>query len=167
MKRTGIKRGKPLKPGKPLKRTAMKRRPKKREPGIARQLLRQMQEAFSKGIRSKRCVRCNRAAPGVVIRAHHVLRRSIIEGELRHREEPPEKVHSAAWDTRNRLPVCDECHELHHHPSSDDRKLHIDLVVKHAPKAIQFARELDLLDRMMADYDTRREDKHGRDTRPR
>lgn len=128
----------------------MKRGPKKKQYGIRESLLREMQQAFSRGIRKKRCAACNRAAPGVVIRAHHVLRRQIIERELRGRGEPPERVHSAAWDTRNRLPLCDECHEGHH----GMRKLHINLVIKHAPKAIQFARELDLLSRLMADYKT-------------
>lgn len=157
MKRSGpLKRKKPMKRGKPLKRTAIKRKPpKKKNHGVSQAILRQMREAFAKGIRRKRCVSCNRAAPGVVIRAHHVLRRSIIESELRSRGEPPERITSASWDTRNWLPVCDQCHERHHNKS---RKLHINLVIKHAPKAIQFARELDLLRRLMDDYETEERD---------
>lgn len=163
MKRTGIKRGKPLKrgkglkPGKPLKRTGIKRKPPKpTNPGVPKAIKRAAQEAFSRGIRKKRCVRCNRAAPGVVIRAHHVLRRGVIERELRSRGATERQIVSAAWDTRNRLPVCDQCHERHHKKS---HKLRISEVIKHAPKAIQLARELDLLDKLMADYD--KEDSHG------
>lgn len=79
-----------------------------------------------------------------------MLRRKILERELRDRGWPPERISTAAWDKRNRLPVCDQCHLNHHNGT---RRLPIDLVVREAPKAIQFARELDMLEALKRDYD--------------
>jgi hypothetical protein len=45
------------------------------------------------------------------------------------------------WDTRNRLAICELCHERHH---SRHRPIKRAVLERHAPKVFQFARELGL-----------------------
>ena len=157
MKRSGpLRRGKPPKRGKPLERkTAMprsgpiKRKPKPRRDPAIKALEDEMKAIFVAGIRRERCASCGAAAPAVVVRAHHVLRRKILERALRARGWSEEAVIRAAWDPRNRLPIDDFCHGDHHNGM---RRLSLSLIVRAAPGAILFAKELDLLDDLKRDY---------------
>lgn len=79
-----------------------------------------------------------------------MLRRQLLERALRDRGWAAEDIIRAAWDRRNRLPVCDRCHGDHH---SGMRRLPLKLIVQEAPLAIRFARELDLLEELKRDYD--------------
>lgn len=130
----------------PIKR---KRKPP-RDPAL-KALEDELKAVFVAGIRRERCASCGAAAPAVVVRAHHVLRRKILERHLRARHWPENAIIFAAWDPRNRLPVDDFCHGDHHNGM---RRLSLDLITRKAPESILFAKELDLLDELKRDYTT-------------
>lgn len=144
-----MRRSGPLRRGKPLKRSPIRRKPKPKRPKGLLALEEELKAAYVDGVRRERCACCGRAAPTVIVRAHHVLRRVLLEKALRDRGSSPEEILRAAWDRRNRLPVCDFCHGDHHNGL---RRISVDLIVKQAPQAVLFARRLDLLPELTRDY---------------
>lgn len=69
--------------------------------------LREQMAAFKAESYMRDCAACGDGGgpTGYGIRAHHVVYRQHLSAELE-------------WDTRNAMPVCDDCHEKHHNASS-------------------------------------------------
>jgi hypothetical protein len=138
VKRSGPpKRKTALKQGtKGLKRAPLKRQSKPLRQAKAKVIDRIASEAWAKGARAKACAVC-RARKGAIIRGHHIvyqqeLRRIAVDLEI--------DLERLRWDDRNRLSLCDRCHERHHNGS---RPVSGAVLHKHAPKVFQFAAEID------------------------
>lgn len=127
MKRSALKRGKPLKRAAGIK-------PRVRPRMVPDRML---SEAWAKGARAKRCAVCNRAG---IIRGHHVLYQQWLNDAARVLGLTERETQRLLWDGRNRMPLCDECHERHHKAMRPIRR-HV--VRRECPKVTQFAREID------------------------
>ena len=105
MKRTALKRGKPLKRGQPLKRTGFKHKARGGPPGNSE---------WARRVSREPCRLCGSRR---LIEGHHIIYR----GKLR--ERAAERLEQILWDCRNLLVLCRACHGGHHgglHPISRD-----------------------------------------------
>lgn len=112
-----------------MRRSALNKRP-----AVKQAIDRQASEAWAWGARSKPCAVCG-AVGGV--EGHHVvyqqtLRKAALATGL--------EFERLRWDTRNRLPLCARHHQAHH---SGRYRVPLEVVLEHAPKLMQFVRELD------------------------
>lgn len=129
------------------RRTGLKRRGRTRS-----DLERNLSENWAEGVRTQPCVVCSYdpldppEGDFRVIRGHHVLRKTVIKREAYRLGLFGENLIRVIWgDVRNRLPVCDPCHERHH--GSEPMRLELVPAV-----AYDFAEELGLVGIMERDY---------------
>lgn len=101
-----MKRSGPLKRGKPLKRTAMKRKAPKPKAGRRTNLDRMARDLFRREAQFQRCCQSQDCGATGDWEAHHV----VYEQHLRDIGEP-------IWDTENALRLCPDCHRRHHNRS--------------------------------------------------
>lgn len=137
---------KPLQRGKGLKRTGKKKR--KRTALEKRLMDRWWSEA-----RQLPCARCERRTnygKGIIVEGHHIVRQALIEARGKAAGWTAEELARRLWDTRNRLPLCRDCHHGHHRKLSG--KLKWSLVRKAAPKVEVFAREIELMREARREY---------------
>lgn len=92
-------------------------------------------EGWAKGARVKPCARCGRKRGPV--RGHHIIYQQELKRIAHDLGLSYERLR---WDDRNRMPLCDPCHERHHSAMS---RIPMAVVREAAPKATQFAAELD------------------------
>jgi hypothetical protein len=138
-----VKKTKPLQRGAPLKR-----RSKKKRSDLAKRLA----DRWAKTARPRPCASCERHtdfAKGIVVEGHHIVRRSLIEGQAKVLGWDDDQLQRKVWDLRNQLPLCGDCHRRHH---SGMKRLTWKIVVTHAPKVEQFAREVELMGRAIREY---------------
>lgn len=127
-----MKRSKPLERGKPLKRGA----PPKRRRKALTLAQRDRATGWHHGI-GKTCAVCGNTY-NRDCEAHHIVRVQTLRKQAAKLGLDLDRIR---WDNRNRLPVCDVCHQRHH---SRFRPIPMRVLREHAPKVFQFARELKL-----------------------
>lgn len=144
------------KPRKPLERSGglerkgngLKRKRKPRRSDLARRL----SERWASEVRGRPCAACGRMTDyprAIVVEGHHIVRQALLKARGAALEWTEEELTRRLWDTRNRLPLCGDCHRRHH---SKMKKLSWKLVRDHAPKVEQFARETGLMGEARRDY---------------
>lgn len=137
------------KPRKEMKRTGMKRKTtRKRRSDLERRL----SERWAAEARHFPCAACGRRTDyrrAIVVEGHHIVRQALLKARARVLDWTPEELARRLWDTRNRLPLCGECHRGHH---SKMKKLAWSLVRNATPKVEQFAREVGLMREARRDY---------------
>lgn len=95
-----------------------------------------------RGVRSKRCAICGARQ----VQGHHILRQQDLRRAAQALDLEFERLR---WDDRNRLPLCEKCHGLHH---ARQRPVPLQVLIKHAPKVFQMARELELEESLRRQY---------------
>jgi 5-methylcytosine-specific restriction endonuclease McrA len=126
------------------RKTPLQRKPMKSSPRVKGTIDREASEAWARHARKKRCVVCG--AKGA--KGHHI----ITQQQLRiAATELDRDYESLRWDLRNLLPLCERHHTAHH---SRAHVLDLLIVLEHAPKVAQFARELDLFWYLQREYRT-------------
>lgn len=119
-----------------VKRTSLKRRtPLKQQRQARARIDRQAAEAWAKGARSKPCVICGSRQ----VQGHHIITQQKLREVAIATGRDFERLR---WDARNRLSLCSRHHAAHHNRS---HPIPWQVMHAHAPKAVQFARELGLV----------------------
>lgn len=106
----------------------------KKRPSVNRVIDRQASEAWAWGARSKPCAVCG---CGGVIEGHHLVTQQTLRKVA---EATGLEFERLRWDTRNRLSLCPRHHQAHH---AGSHRVPLSVVLEHAPKLMQFVRELD------------------------
>lgn len=112
----------------------MRRTPMKKRPSVNRVIDRQASEAWAWGARSKPCAVCGVTAG---VEGHHVVYQQTLRKVAQMTGLEFDRLR---WDTRNRLPLCARHHQAHH---VGRLRVPLEVVLEHAPKLMQFVRELD------------------------
>lgn len=133
MKRTALKRGKPL------RRVVVMTGGK----AIGHRQVDKRKILWNAAVRGSICVAC-RERPAT--EGHHIVKEQTLRKYARQRGYDFETVR---FDTRNRLAVCKRCHANHH---SGYRRFSKELLLRFARWVFDFARELDLEWALERDY---------------
>lgn len=135
-----------------------RRAPLKRRGRTRSSLERALSGVWAEEVRSKSCLACGYDPMKVIrefgaseeiriIRGHHALRQQVIKREANRLGLFGENLIRALWDRRNRMPVCDPCHEGHH--GSPPVRIPLSCVPE---SAYDFADELGLIGELERDY---------------
>jgi len=122
-----LKRSEPPQRAEALKRSAIRRKRRRQSPHEAEAAAR-----WHRGIMGLTCVRCRRKP---ATDAHHIIREQVLKREAFRRGFVFELMR---WHVDNRLALCRQCHEDHHHGKPISREL----LWRCAPRVFAFARRL-------------------------
>lgn len=89
------------------------------------------------------CAVCEQAR---AVQGHHIIRAEVLRREARRLGY---ELRDVMWDRRNRLPVCQRCHERHHNRS---RPIAREVLLRVARWVFDFARELGLEPALEREY---------------
>jgi hypothetical protein len=89
------------------------------------------------------CAVCEQAP---AVQGHHIIRAEVLRREARRLDY---EMHDVMWDRRNRLPVCQRCHERHHNRSRPIRR---EVLLRVARWVFDFAHELGLEPALEREY---------------
>lgn len=129
-------------------RKALRRRPKPKRTELARRL----SDRWAKTFRALSCASCGAVTDfprGIIVEGHHIVRQALIRERGKAEGWAEEELARRLWDLRNGLPLCSTCHANHH---SGMKRLAWSLVLRHAAKVEQFAREVELTRRARREY---------------
>lgn len=126
-----------------MKRTALKRKKPLKAKRRARQVDHDARESWARAARAKPCAVCGRVGD---VEGHHILYQQWL---LWAASQQGFEVERVLWDQRNMLPLCRLCHGRHH---SAFKRVEVGVLQTHAPRVFQMAHELHLEYRLARTY---------------